>query len=219
MMKSNGVKMTDLPWCVGVYLLRCSAYLQTCDLKWCSTFTLVSQESILAAAPAISPEKNAATQCSLSTLVLTEFVRHHSSKKSESDFIKEKLGELLRGFQLFCTTSTEMQNIITNSATLMHPSAHGFAEVSSSLTALALDMIKDSNSVVRALANLPPSEKLFVEACAYADQGAFSTFICDRVTGFMDREDFKSIESSFETDVKNFRTQRAPVLEIFVYRL
>ena len=167
-MKSNGVKTTDLPSCFSVWNLRAQAFVSACDQKWSCTFSLVGQDAILTTAPEITSEKNAETQGVIAFMALTDFLRYHSSKKSESDYFKVQLGEALRGFQGMATAAEV--NLITKSvATMMHPQAHSLKELNDALA--AMDVIKDSNHFVRALQNLPPSEAWFTEARSHAQKG------------------------------------------------
>lgn len=208
-MKSNRVLNTDLPWCVSVWNLRAAALIFSCDQKWTSCFVLVGQDAILAAVPAITPNKNAETQSLITFAVLTEFLRYHSSKKSDSDHVKEKLSENLRGFQGTATAS-DVHRITKSTSVVMFPGAHTLPEVTDALE--ALDIVKDTNPFVRALQNLSPSEAWFIEARSHAQKGEFAVTMSERVSAFAKREDFTTISAALANDVSNFRTQHADVL-------
>ena len=176
-MKVNKVKNADLPPCIGVYILKVQAYVTGLDLKFLDCIALVGYDNMRMAAPSISNSLDSETQMSICDNTVAEFVRHHSQKKTESDTIKEKLGELLRAI-LLRAKAPPITGIAKHITVLIHPRVSSHKEVSNSLDTLSAE--KEQYQCIRALANLPPCEQWFLDAREYANEGAKMTAISDR---------------------------------------
>ena len=70
------------------------------DLKLPDCIALVGYDNMRMAAPSIGNSLDSETQMSICDNTVADLVRHHSQKKTKSDTIKEKLGELLRAILL-----------------------------------------------------------------------------------------------------------------------
>ena len=200
-MKSARVKNTDLPVVVGTYLLRVESSIFSIDLKWTETFNSVKKEAIELAAPTISRDQMSETQHSISMSALTEFVRHHSQRKTDEMVFKEKLHELLRGFKEHCSCSSQVEFISNRSIVVLHPKQYTPAEVNAALQ--DLHNAADSNTFVRALANLPPCEKWFSNARAFADCASREMDVSARFKDFCDGEVFTAAVAKANNEFKS----------------
>ena len=184
-MKVAAVKTSELPVCLAIYSVKVDVYISAIDVKWHAAFPMMSADILEAAAPSISRDEVCAAQLSMSMGVLTDFVRHHSQKKTEESVFKEKLVEVLRGFKSSCI-SQDVEMVCNRVMIMLHPKQYAPGEIATALQ--DLQNAAATNSFVKALVNLPPSEAWFVTARTLGEAASKENSSVVRFSEFLKRD-------------------------------
>ena len=95
-MASNGIKNAELPVCLGLVSLQCKTVIACDSQSWIAIVEHVLREAIVAGAPNAWRTQIHDTLNSISLITVAEVVQFHSSKETEEEDFKWKLGEIIR---------------------------------------------------------------------------------------------------------------------------